>query len=172
MAWTGKKPSVKPGGSPGWSEDLRGHRGLWPSRHHRAGTVLWHSLLLGTAGLLIFFSQLLVRSYQIFSLLHEGKIFNGKPGTNGAAACPTALLVYAKSIYRWIMATFRLKYDVPFHLYIFCTFSFTAAQWLCQALGEEISRNTHAGSCAVKLLSWVSPIATSPCGWASHPIPG
>lgn len=25
--------------------------------------------------------------------------FNGKPGTNGAAARPTALLVYAKSIY-------------------------------------------------------------------------
>lgn len=43
------------------------------------------------------FSKVQTR-YALFSM-EKITVFNGKPGTNRAAACPTALLVYAKSIY-------------------------------------------------------------------------
>lgn len=53
------------------------------------------------------------------------------------------------------MATFRLKYDVLFHLHVFCSSPSTAAPGLCQALGAEVSRNTLASFHAAKLLAWV-----------------
>lgn len=43
------------------------------------------------------FSEVQTR-YGLFSA-EEITVFNGKSGTSGAAACPTALLVYTKSIY-------------------------------------------------------------------------